>query len=49
MATVFSAQNIAHMNIKQLRVAARQVGVAPTTLNDTMTSRASLITAIKAK
>lgn len=49
MATVYSNQNISHMNTKQLRHIARQVGVAPTTLNDTMTSRATLITAIKAK
>lgn len=49
MASVFSAQNILHMNIKQLRSAARQVGVASTTLDNTMTSKASLITAIKAK
>lgn len=49
MATRFSNQNLAAKNIKQLRTIAREVGVAPTTLNNTLTSKATLITAIKAK
>lgn len=49
MATRFSSMNIAAKNIKQLRTIAREVGVAPATLNNTLTSKATLITAIKAK
>ena len=49
MATFASNMNIAHMNAKQLRHIARTVGVAAPTLNNTLTSKATLITAIKAK
>jgi hypothetical protein len=49
MATRFSNVNIAHMNLKQLRTIAREVAVAPATINNTLTSKATLITAIKAK
>lgn len=57
MASVFSGQNISHMNQKQLAAAARNIGVDPvtvyTTINqnrsDATNGKGALITAIKAK
>jgi hypothetical protein len=57
MATAYSAQNIVHMNTKQLRRAAVDAGVDPVTIytainqnrGDSDNGKTTLITAIKAK
>ena len=53
MATAISSTNISHMNQKQLRKIAIDVGVNPVTINSTLNNtpsvKATLVTAIKAK
>lgn len=52
MASVATNMNIAHMNVKQLRKVAKDVGVAPVTINSYLSQnsgKTGLIAAIKAK
>lgn len=52
MASTATNMNIAHMNVKQLRKVAKDVGVNPVTVNGFLSQNATkstLITAIKAK
>lgn len=47
MASNFTNTNIDFMNLKQIRAAARNLGV--TTVHSVLTAKSALITAIKAK
>lgn len=52
MASTATNMNLSHMNVKQLRKVAKDVGVSPVTINAALSQNASkstLITAIKAK
>lgn len=53
MASTATASNISHMNQKQLKKLALDIGVNPVTVNATISNnaavKATLITAIKAK